>query len=174
MPANAKIAEYYENGIGTEVDRRAAFRHYKAAVDAGDYRGYEGLGRCYARGIGVAFNFSLAVKYLSLAKKEGQGSVDKELYRLYEGKRRRMSRALYSTAIELYYNKKFDESMELISTCVRLGMPEAIYTVGCLYEFGIMLSPSRETAMKYYKKAAELGYKDRRGAHKQWLLKKSK
>lgn len=174
MPANAKIAEYYEKGIGTEVDRGAAYRHYKAAVDAGDYRGYEGLGRCYARGIGVAFNFDLAVSYLTKAKKEGSVTADKELYRLYENKKRHMSRALYSQAIRLYFNKNFSEAIELISTCVRLGMPEAIYTFGCLYEFGIILPESRDVAMKYYKKAAELGFKDRRGAHKQWLLKKSK
>ncbi len=174
MPANAKIAEYYEKGIGTEVDRKAAFRHYKAAVDAGDYRGLEGLGRCYAGGIGVAFNFDLAVSYLTRAKKEGSLTADRELYRLYENKKRHMTRSLYSVAIRLYYNKKFSEAMELFSTCIKLGMPEAIYTFGCLHEFGIMLPLSRETAMKYYKKAAELGYKDRRGAHKQWLLRKSK
>ena len=174
MPANAKIAEYYENGIATEVNRKAAFKHYKAAVDAGDYRAFEGLGRCYARGIGVAFDFNSAVHYLTRAKKEGSLTADKELYRLYESKKRRMSRSLYSQAISLYYKRNFSEATELISTCVKLGMPEAIYTVGCFYEFGITLPQSREMAMKYYKKSADLGYKDRRGAHKQWLLRKSK
>jgi TPR repeat protein len=83
-------------------------------------------------------------------------------------------RSLYSTAIRLYYGKKYTEARELISACIDMGLPEAIYTMGCLYEFGITLPPNRETAVRYYKKAAELGYRDRRGAHKQWLLKKSK
>lgn len=172
--AHAKIAPYYENGIGTKVDRRAAFLHYKAATDSGDDRAYEGLGRCYARGIGTKFDFDKAAKYLSLANKNGSVKADKELYRIYENKKRHMLRALYSTAMRLYYSKKAEEARALLETCADFGLPEAIYSLGCLHEFGITTPESRQTALKYYAKAASLGYKDRRGAQKQWLLKISK
>lgn len=172
--AHAKIAPYYEKGIGVEKNRKIAFAHYKAAADAGDDRAYEGLGRCYARGIGTKFDFNLAVKYLTLAKDLDSRAADKELIRIYENKRRNMLKSLYSTAIRLYYQKKPEKAREMIETCADLGMPKAIYTMGCLTEFGITLPPSRQTALKFYTRAASLGYKDHRGAHKQWLLRLSK
>lgn len=172
--AHAKIGYYYEMGIGTEINRAAAFCHYKTAMELGDSRAYEGLGRCYARGIGVAFDFKTASKYLSEAKKLGSASADRELYRLYENKKKHMMRSLYSTAIRLFYNKKFDLSRSMLEVCMSFGMPEAIYTVGCLYEFGITLPADRGIARKFYDKASELGYEDRAQAHKQRILKMSK
>ncbi len=171
--AHAKIAYYYECGIGTKVDRKAAFGHYKRAFELGDIRATEGLGRCYARGIGTAFDFKKASKYLSEAKNAGSATADRELYRIYENKKKHMTHSLYSTAIRLFYNKKFELSLDMLKTCMSFGLPEAIYSIGCLYEFGIILPPDRQTARKYYDKAAELGYSDR-GSHKQKMLKMSK
>jgi TPR repeat protein len=156
------------------VNRREAFRHYRAAVDAKDVRALEGLGRCYAYGIGTNFDFDKAAKYLSAAKDAGSATADGELLRIYENKKRHMLRSLYSTTMRVYYQGKFTEAKELIKTCISLGIAEAVYCVGCMYEFGITLPPNRELAMKYYKSAAEMGYKDDRGAHKQWLLRISK
>ncbi len=173
-PANAKIALYYERGIGTDINRKKAFLHYKAAVDISDERAYEGLGRCYAYGIGTAFDFKLASKYLSLAKKDGSQTADRELYRLYEGKKRRMTRQLYATAMEIYYQGKLPQARELLTVCAEMGLGEAFYALGCMHELGITLPPSRELAVRFYSKAASLGYKDKRGATKQWLLRRSK
>lgn len=172
--SHAKIGYYYECGIGTPINRAMAFYHYKTAMALGDARAIESIGRCYARGIGVAFDFKLASKYLSEAKKMGSASADRELYRIYENKKRHMMRSLYSTAIRLFYNKKFDLSRSMLEVCMSFGMPEAIYTIGCLYEFGITLPPDRITARKFYDKAAELGYEDKAQAHKQKILKMSK
>ena len=171
--AHAKIAYYYEQGIGTKVNRKAAFEHYKIAYELGDVRATEGLGRCYARGIGVAFDFKTASKYLSEAKNAGSVSADRELYRIYENKKKHMTRSLYSTAMRLFYNKKFELALDMLKICMSFGLPEAVYSVGCLYEFGIILPPDRLTAKKYYDKATELGYFDR-GSHKQKMLKMSK
>lgn len=172
--AHAKIAYYYECGIGTKVNRAGAFYHYSRALELGDSRAYEGLGRCYARGIGVAFDFKTAAKYLSEAKNMGSASADRELYRIYENKKKHMMRSLYSTAIRLFYNKKFDLSRSMLEVCMSFGMPEAIYTIGCLYEFGITLPADRMIARKFYDKAAELGYTDKAQSHKQKILKMSK
>ncbi len=171
--AHAKIAYYYECGIGTKVNGKAAFEHYKTAYELGDVRATEGLGRCYARGIGVAFNFNTASKYLSEAKSAGSAGADRELYRIYENKKRHMTRSLYSTAMRLFYNKKFELALDMLKTCMSFGLPEAVYSIGCLYEFGIILPADRQTARKYYDKAAELGYSGK-GAHKQKILKMSK
>ena len=170
-PAHARIGWYYERGIGTRADRRAAFRHYKAAYDAGDKRAIESLGRCYARGIGVAFDFDRASELLSIAREMGSHSADRELYRIYENKKRHMVRSLYSTAMELYFNKKYELAIGMLEVCMSLGLGDATYAIGCLYEFGITKTPDRKTALRYYKKAQEQGYTDPRQYHKQSMLR---
>ena len=174
LPAHARIGWYYERGIGTEINRKQAYIHYKAAYDAGDKRAIESLGRCYARGIGVAFNFNKASELLSIAREMGSHSADAELYRIYENKKRHMVRSLYSTAMRLYYNKKYDLSREMLEVCMQLGLADATYSIGCLYEFGITTDPDRKTALRYYKKAYEQGYSDPRQYHKQSMLRISK
>ena len=171
LPAHARIGWYYEKGIGTKVDRKAAFYHYKTAYDAGDRRAIESLGRCYARGIGVAFNFKRASELLSIAREMGSRSADQELRRIYENKKRHMLRSLYSTAMELYYNQKYDVAISMLQVCADLGLGEATYAIGCLYEFGIMRDADRKAAMRYYKKAQEQGFSDQRQYHKQSMLR---
>lgn len=174
QPAHARIGWYYERGIGTEVNRKAAFNHYKAAYEIGDKRAIESLGRCYARGIGTAFDFKKAADLLGQAKEMGSYSADRELYRIYENKRRHMIRSLYSTAMRLYYNKKFEAAREMLETCMKLGVPDATYAIGCLYEFGITTAPDRKIALRFYKKAYSEGYSDPVQGHKQIMLKMSK
>ena len=174
LPAHARIGWYYERGIGTEVSRKNAFLHYKAAYDAGDKRAIESLGRCYARGIGVAFNFDKASELLSIAREMGSNSADRELYRIYENKKRHMIRSLYSTAMRLYYNKKYELAREMLEVCMQLGLPDATYSIGCLYEFGITTEPDRKTALRFYKRAYDQGYSDPRQYHKQSMLRISK
>ena len=171
LPAHARIGWYYERGIGTKVNRKAAYTHYKAAYDAGDKRAIESLGRCYARGIGVAFDFKRASELLSIAREMGSHSADKELYRIYENKKRHMVRSLYSTATRLYYARKYDTARSMFEVCMELGLGEATYSIGCLYEFGITTDPDRKTALRYYKKAYDQGYSDPRQYHKQCMLR---
>lgn len=171
LPAHARIGWYYERGIGTKVDRKAAFGHYKAAYESGDKRAIESLGRCYARGIGVAFNFDKASELLSIAREMGSHSADRELFRIYENKKKHMIRSLYSTATRLYYQRKYEVARSMYEVCMQLGLGEATYSVGCLYEFGITTEPDRKIALRFYKKAYEQGYSDPRQYHKQSMLR---
>ena len=174
LPAHARIGWYYERGIGTKANRKAAYTHYKAAYDAGDKRAIESLGRCYARGIGVAFDFDKASQLLQTAREMGSHSADRELVRIYENKKKHLLRSLYSTAMRLYYNKKYDLARSMLETCMQLGLPDATYAIGCLYEFGITTAPDRKIALRFYKKAYEQGYSDPRQYHKQSMLRISK
>jgi TPR repeat protein len=171
LPAHARIGWYYERGIGTEINRKEAFRHYKSAFEAGDKRAIESLGRCYARGIGTAFDFDKASELLSVAREMGSHSADRELFRIYENKKRHMIRSLYSTATRLYYNKKYDVARSMFEVCMGLGLGEATYSIGCLYEFGITTAPDRKIALRFYKKAQDQGYSDPRQYHKQSMLR---
>lgn len=174
LPAHAKIGKYYEKGVGTEANRREAFRHYKAAVDVGDNRALYDLGRCYSRGIGTRFNFKAASAMLSAAKNLGQTSADIELRRIYENKKKHMVRSLYSTSMQLLYQKKFAEAKRLMEVCSGLGSTEAMYSLGCLYEFGVGTPPDRRTALNYYKTAYAGGYSDYDQSQKQKILKVTK
>lgn len=171
IPAHARIGWYYERGIGTKIDRKKAFVHYSAAYEAGDKRATESLGRCYARGIGTAFNFKKASELLSIAREMGSRSADKELFRIYENKKKHMVRSLYSTAMRLYFNKKYDVAKDMLTICMDLGLGDATYAIGCMYEFGIYVGPDRKIALRYYKRALEQGYNDHRQYHKQSMLR---
>lgn len=174
LPAHAKIAPYYEKGVGTKVNRPLAFNHYKAAVEAGDKRALFDLGRCYAHGIGTRFNFKAASMALSLANELGQTDADAELRRIYENKKKHMLRSLYSTAMSMLYKKDFAEAKRLLEICVSLGSTEAIYSLGCLYEFGVGTPADRRTALNYYKAAYANGYSDYDQSQKQKILKVTK
>jgi TPR repeat protein len=104
----------------------------------------------------------------------GSHSADRELYRIYENKKKHMIRGLYSTAMRLYYNKKYDISRSMLELCMQLGLGDATYAIGCLYEFGITTAPDRKIALRFYKKAYEQGYSDPRQYHKQNMLRISK
>ena len=174
LPAHAKIGRYYENGVGTQPNRKAAFYHYKKAVESGDNRALYDLGRCYSRGIGTRFNFRYASIMLSRAKDLGQSNADVELRRIYENKKKHMLRSLYSTSMQLLYQKKFSEAKRLLEVCSGLGSTEAMYSLGCLYEFGVGTPPDRRTALNYYKTAYAGGYSDYDQSQKQKILKVTK
>lgn len=174
LPTHAKIAPYYEHGVGTEKNRNLAFYHYKTAVEIGDKRALFDLGRCYANGIGTEFDFKKASKYLSMARELGQRGADEELRRIYENKKRHMTRSLYSTAMSLLYQKNYGEAMRLLEICSSFGYSAATYTIGCLYEFGIGRPANRRTALDYYKAAYALGYSDYDQSHKYKMLKMTK
>ena len=174
LPAHVKIAPYYEHGVGTEKNRKLAFYHYKTAVDIGDKRALYDLGRCYANGIGTPFSFRLASKYLSLAREIGQRGAEEELHRIYENKKRHMTRSLYSTAMSLLYQKNYAEAIRLLEICSSLGYSAAIYTIGCLYEFGIGTPANRHVALDYYKEAYSRGYSDYDQSHKYKMLRITK
>ena len=156
------------------MNRREAFRHYKAAVDAGDKRALYDLGRCYAHGIGTKFNFKAASAALTLARDLGQANADAELRRIYENKKKHMLRSLYSTAMSMLYKKDFAESKRLLEICAGLGSTEATYSLGCLYEFGVGVPADRRTALSYYKIAYAGGYSDYDQSQKQKILKVTK
>ena len=62
---------------------------------------------------------------------------------------------IYSTSMRLIYMKKFDEAVDLLSSFESLAYPKALYTLGCLYEFGRGVERSDKVAAnKYYDLAA--------------------
>ena len=170
-PAELELARCYEHGVGTKVDRARAYYWYKTAYSHGVNAAAYELGLCYSRGKGIAFNFREAVHYLGIAERLGQQRAREERLRLYENKRKKMTRSLYSTGISLLYMKKFSEAARVISGASELGYPKAIYTLGCFLEFGIGLPVDKERAFELYECAYSLRFRDPRQTYKLKILR---
>ena len=171
IPAYSRLAKCYLVGIGTKRDRQRAFMWYEYAVRMGDEAALYDLGLCYSRGIGVAFNFGKAVEMLTRAHRHADARAEAELIRLYENKKRAMSGSLFSAAVRLLYQKKFSLAKRMLDVCAEAEHPKAIYTLGCMYEFGIGTATNRELAFALYEQAYAMRFRDPRQTYKLKVLK---
>ena len=149
------LAKCYFYGFGTKKDRRSGYFWFKEAADSGDREANIHLAFCYSRGLGTAFSFRDAVKYLKIAKSMGLGGASDELTLLYKRRMQKSVRALYAQSMELLFQKKYSEAAKLLSSFESLGYPKALYTLGCLYEFGRGVHSDPKRASAYYKRAFE-------------------
>ena len=171
IPAYSNLARCFENGIGTAKDRQKAFYWYDSAVNAGDTSSLYPLGLCYSRGIGTAFNFKKAIEVLTRASRNHAPEALDEIKRLYENKKKHLTDQMYSLGVELIYMGKFEESQRALMLCMRAKHGKAIYTLGCLNEFGLGIPTNRELAFKLYELAFELKFRDPRAIYKLKILK---
>ena len=171
LPAHKELARMFERGSGTKKDRKMAFTWYTLAVKGGDTDAFFDLGRCYAYGIGTAFDFELALDSFSKAKRYGNLGADGEILRLLNNKKKSMVRSLFSKGVKLIYNKKFEDAFELLHASAEIGYPEGCYVVGCMYEFGLGVPTSRTNAFEFYNRAFDLGFRDPRQLYKLRILK---
>ncbi len=148
------LAKCYAFGFGTKKDKPSAHFWFKHAADIGDTNAYLPLALCYSKGFGTAFSYKKAVKYFKMASSIGCESAEKELCTLYQRKMTKTVRSLYSAAMGLIYQKKYSEAVATLHSFEEIGYPKALYTLGCLYEFGRGVAKSdKATASAYYEKA---------------------
>ena len=171
VKAKLLLADAYAKGIGTKVDRPLAFSTYKSLAEAGLETAFFPLGLCYAYGFGTEFDFDKAVKTLCKADKFGIALARKEVKRLLENKKRALGKKFYSTAMRLIYKGRFDAARRYLEASSDLSYPKAIYTLGCLYDFGRGTAMDREKGALLYAKAEEMGFNDRRSEYKLKVLK---
>ena len=170
-PAIRLLARLYENGKGTKMDRQRAFVWYKTAVESGDKHAAYDLGRCYAYGIGTKFNYKLAIESFRDAEAAGYTTARREIERLEANKKKRSSEKGFSKAMRLLYKRKFDAAKEHLDFCHSIGNPKAIYTLGCLYEFGMGVPVNKDYAYALYEDAYKLKFRDPRAVYKLRVLK---
>ena len=170
-PAIRLLAHLYEVGNGTKIDRPRAFAWYKSAVESGDKHAAFDLGRCYAYGIGTRFNYKLAVECFRTAEAAGYTTARREIERLEENRTRRLSKSGFSKAMRLLYKRRFAAAKEYLDYCHSLNNPKAIYTLGCLYEFGISVPVNKDYAFSLYEDAYRLKFRDPRAVYKLRVLK---
>lgn len=149
------LAKCYFYGFGTERDRQSGYFWFKEAADSGDREANIHLAFCYSRGLGTAFSFKNAVKYLKISKSLGLAGAGDELTLLYKRRMKKSVRALYAQSMELIFKKKYSDAAKLLASFEAIGYPKALYTLGCLYEFGKGVHADPKRASLYYKRAFE-------------------
>ena len=171
IPAMKLLAHLYEVGKGTKKDRQRAFLWYNTALEAGDKNAAYEVGRCYAYGIGTAFDYKKAMQYLTAALNAGYTTAKREIDRLIANRNARISKKSFSTAMRLLYRRKFETAKGYLDLCVSLGNPKAIYTLGCLHEFGVGVPVDKDYAFSLYEDAYRLKFRDPRAVYKLRVLK---
>ena len=173
-PAMLKLAECMRCAIGMKADRKGAFNWYKRAAELGEERAYYPLGKCYAHGVGTPCNFRLAKEWFIRAQRCSDPRAHAAILRLLEGRVKKTAQSLYSKAIRLMYSGKYSLSVKMLEVSAELKHAKAIYTLGCLYEFGFGVPADKERAYAMYDSAYSLRFRDPRSKYKQKILKMAK
>ena len=171
LPAYSKLAEYFRLGVGVGIDRGRAFYWYTEAVRLGDEGAIYDLGLCYSRGIGTALDYKKAAKILTRAMRGGSKEAEAELMRMRAAKMKKLSSQLFSCSTRLLYQRKFEPAKKLLDVCSELNNPRAIYTLGCLYEFGMGVETNRDLAFELYERSYALKFRDPRQVYKLRILR---
>ena len=112
-----------------------------------------------------------AKELLSTAARLGSDGAKRELSRILEAKKKKLISSLYSKAMRLIKQKKFETAGEFLELCVKLSHEKGIYTLGCLNEFGLLQNADRRRAYSLYELARSLGFDDPRSSYKEKFLK---
>jgi TPR repeat protein len=171
LPAYSLLAEYFLLGVGTRVDRQRAYHWYGEAARLGDTEALLPLGMCYSRGVGTALDYKRATEILTKAARGGNCAAEEELHRIKSAKVKKLSKQLFSCAMRLLYQRKFEPAKGILDICAELNNPRAIYTLGCLYEFGMGVATNRDLAFDLYERSYALKFRDPRQVYKLRILR---
>ncbi|KAH0795861.1 cobalamin biosynthesis protein CobT [Histomonas meleagridis] len=170
------LGRLYEKGLGVPQDIQNAFEYYEKSANNNDSNGMLGLGMLYLNGNGVAQNYEEAFKYFkesaqynnveahyqkALLQEVGNGT-DKNLEKAFKnfkfsakkGHSKSMSKYSHMLMFGIGCTKDIDKGRKWLLKAVDFDECEA------LFEYAELLNHEKnETeALKYYKKAAEMGH----------------
>ena len=157
-PAAFTLGYYYEEGNGITVkDAASAYKYYKIGADLGDRNAMSALARCYLYGIGTAFDID---KGLSIRKALAEDETD--------GFQAYLIGAHYCYSGDLIYyrinhklpDKSLDdpvEGMKWFRKSAQQNNPDAMEALGEMYLDGKGVAMNKQEAVKWFRKAADLG-----------------
>ncbi len=169
--APRRLADCYLKGLGTQRSNSAAYYWYRTAAEGGDEKALYPLGLCLSAGIGTARDYDAAIAVLKSAAELGSEGAHLQIKTLLERKKKKLTRRLYSAAMRLVYQKKYEAARDMLTLAAELGEEKSYYTIGCMYEFGLGSPTDRISANKFYEKSAMLGYFDDKSRYKKAILK---
>ncbi|MBO7303600.1 MAG: SEL1-like repeat protein [Clostridia bacterium] len=169
--ATLKLADCYAKGVGTKINRHGAFIWYKKAMEAGEEKAVFPLAVCYAGGIGINRDFKKARELLIRADRLGERRAERLLVDMLKRKAGKLSGGFYSAAMRLIYAGKIRAAVSNLEIAAELGHAKSIYTLGCMYEFGMGVECNKEEAYALYEKSFALLFRDPRARYKLKVLK---
>jgi TPR repeat protein len=108
---------------------------------------------------------------LTKAMRYGSSKAKDEFKRLSENKTKALSRQLFSKAMRLIYQQKYRDARAILEVCYQVGDPQAAYTLGCMYEFGLGGYTDREGAKTLYEYSYREKFRDPRQEYKLKILR---
>ena len=147
-----------QNGIGTKKDGAAAVKYYKLAASDGSTAAVFKLGECYFKGDGVPCNYRIARVLLTEAQKEGYEEATAMIATMGERKKKKEARRLYAISTVLYHKGKVDEAIAMRALAATAGSGQAMFLLGCHYEFGDELPYDHDAAENWFRKAVANGF----------------
>ncbi len=144
--AYCRLANLYENGIGTEQDPEKAIEFHKKAADLGNPISTHQLGWIYDRAKGVEQDFDIANYWYWKAISLGNTDSMYDIGYNYENGRG--------------FEQDLEKSFAWYERAANLGNLPAINNLGYSYEFGRGTEKDVEKAYEWYLKGAEQGADD--------------
>ncbi|MBQ8907663.1 MAG: SEL1-like repeat protein [Clostridia bacterium] len=158
-----RLAQMYQNGVGTKRNMRRAVYYYNEASKQGHLGSVYCLGVCYFKGEGVACDYNVANRLLTIAAKQGYGDSQQMLNEMKRRRHVKTGRKFYSISTVLYRKGEVGDAIRFRSIAAQLGYARAMYVMGCHYEFGDGVPLDREKASAWYSRAARAGFTGERG-----------
>ena len=179
--ANAmlKLAGLYQNGEGVTQNHKEALQWIRKAVRRGSIHAVASLGYCYQEGLGIERNekkalacyriaaekgnaaaqYNLGTYYMSNVKPPDYAEAVKWFRRAHEQQFREATVILGWCLLNGYGTEKnFNEGMSMLTESEKSGSADACFYLGAVYAKGICGGQDFGKAMKFFKKAAELGH----------------
>lgn len=179
------VALCYDEGIGTEENKIEALRWYKKAADASVLPAKFNLAMYYKEGTkfssdsGETFlekDFQKALRLLKECSNASFPPADRELAKMYlKGNNLKLDKKVGLKLLERAANKEDPEALYLlakykietgveaeivfpmIKKAAENNITDALEVVGACYEVGKGTPQNKDTAIQYYKKAADAG-----------------
>ena len=170
-PAATLLGKYFSDGLGIEENKKTAFLWYRFAYERGEKNAIFPLAECYELGLGTNRNYDEAIRLYKIALSDGIELSRDRIDGLMKKKLGKVRRRLYSTAMRLVHKRKFKDALNYLEIARDVETPEAIYTLGCFYEFGIRVPCDKEYAFSLYEAAYAMGFRDPRANYKLKVLK---
>ena len=143
--AASLIADLYQAGIGTEVDKKASFQWELKGAEAGDEYAQDGIARRYLEGNGCPMNLGEALDWFRTAAESGNSASAAELSKIYRSGQ--------------YLPVDMETSIHYALMAAKGENPEVseLFDIADRYRQGDGVEKNVEKALELYKIAADGG-----------------
>lgn len=151
--AQRELAQCYEEGKGTEINKSEAFRWYLTAAENGDPIAQLKLGKCFEKGLGTEVNYEKAFFWYSKSASNGNLKAEIEVGRCHVYGIGKCHRFFGIVAPE-----DKEKAFQIFSKESLAENPLALEWLGDCYMHGIGTERNTQKGMNSYFKSFKLGH----------------